>query len=533
MNARVKTSASEPLRIAEVPAGRGVVGLSFCPGKRAPAADGSYWERSLEADLEQVARFGTRVVVSLIEEHEYAMLGVEGLAEAARARGLAWYGLPIPDGGVPGFEWELRWAWVGRRLRERLRRGERVFVHCRGGLGRAGMVAARLLVEFGVEPASAIAQLRGARPGAIETVPQAAWVRRQQAVRRRADQRAARELAVLLGGAIGDALGYRVAFDREEAIRARYGQTGIRLANARGPLVISDDTQMTLFTLEGLTRAVGLVEPFTNDGALAEMRRAYLDWYGTQQVGEHEPRGPLAREAVLRARRAPEQTCLAALAREEASARCVQERPFAHEDRGIHGPGTIAQPINDSKGCGGVMRVAPIGFLSAEVSDDRLFALAAASAALTHGHPDGYWPAGVMALLVRALLAEESWMQAIARVVAQLQNAAETAGTIRAVSAALSWVGSGAPIGVLGQGRTGDEALSIGLAAALQAQSFEECVALAANHDGASDSTASIAGQLYAAAHGLEVLPEEAVERLDALLPILDVAEGWRAACEE
>jgi ADP-ribosyl-[dinitrogen reductase] hydrolase len=276
-----------------------------------------------------------------------------------------------------------------------------------------------------------------------------------------------------------------------------------------------------------------LVEPFTNDGALAEMRRAYLDWYGTQQVGEHDPRGPLAREAVLRARRTPEQTCLAALAREEASARCVQERPFAHDSLDPHGPGTIAQPINDSKGCGGVMRVAPIGFLSAEVSDDRLFALAAASAALTHGHPDGHWPAGVMALLVRALLAGESWMQAIARVVAQLQNAAETAGTIRAVSAALSWVGSGAPIGVLGQGRTGDEALSIGLAAALQAQSFEECVALAANHDGASDSTASIAGQLYAAAHGLEVLPEEAVERLDALLPILDVAEGWRAACEE
>lgn len=512
MNARVRTSSSDPLRIAEVAVGRGMVGVSFCPGKQAPASDGSRWERVLEADLEAVAQFGARMVVSLLEPHEYALLGVEGLSGAVRAKGLAWAGLPIADGGVPDLDWELGWAWTGRRVRERLRRGERVFVHCRGGLGRAGMVAARLLVEFGEAPEAAIAKVRAARPGAIETAAQEAWVRRQRPVNRRLDRRAARELAVLLGGAVGDALGYRVEFDRLEAIRARYGREGLRLANAPGPLVVSDDTQMTLFTLEGLTRAVSLVQPFASAGALEEIRVAYLDWLATQRADGSTPRGVLAREASLQVGRAPGRTCLAAL--------------------GAGGFGTLSQPINDSKGCGGVMRVAPLGFLSWEMNDDELFTLAAGSAALTHGHPDGYWPAAVLAVLVRALLAEEPWMQAIARVVAQLQNAPEADGTIRALSGALSWAGSGRPIGVLGEGWVGEEALAIGLAAAMGARSFEEAIALAANHDGDSDSTASIAGQLYAAAHGLEAVPEAAVERLDVLKPLLDVAEGWAEAID-
>lgn len=527
MNARVRTSASDPMRIAELRVGRsGVVGLSFCPGKRFPAADGSQWQRSLEEDLEAVLRFGAKTVVSLIEPYEFRMLGVETLPQAVRSRGLAWFGLPMPDGGVPEFEWELRWSFVGRRIREKLRRGERVFVHCRGGLGRAGMVVARLLVEFGVEPESAIAQVRAVRPGAIETDAQAAWVQSRRKLRGKDDRRAARELAVLLGGAIGDALGYRVAFERLEAIRRRYGADGITLAKVSGPLVVSDQTQMTLFTLEGLTRAVAIHEPFTNDGLLDSLRTAYLDWDGTQCPGAPESRGALAREPLLRVRRAP--------------------RPMSD------GEDASVRPRNDSKDCRGVTRVAPLGLLPAErVDDERLFMLAAGSIALTHEHPDSCWPAAVLALLVRSLVAEESWMQAIARVVVQLQHAHGAEGTMRALSAALSWVGSEAPIGALGamvreessahgvqerqlaqgsRGIRGPEALSIGLAAAMRARSFEQAIELAANHDGDSDSTAALAGQLYAAAHGLEVVPEEAVERLDVLVPLLDVAEGWTDA---
>ena len=52
----------------------------------------------------------------------------------------------------------------------------KVLVHCKGGLGRAGTFAARLLVEFGHTPASAIATVRTARPGALETLDQEACV---------------------------------------------------------------------------------------------------------------------------------------------------------------------------------------------------------------------------------------------------------------------------------------------------------------------------------------------------------------------
>ena len=165
----------------------------------------------------------------------------------------------------------------GGAAARRLRRGERVLVHCRGGLGRAGSVAARLLVEFGAAPVDAIAQVRVARPGAIETREQEQWVHAQQAVDAARDARWSRQLACLLGGAIGDALGYRVEFDSLAAIRRKHGEEGLRLANAGGVLEVSDDTQMSLFTLEGQLRAAQDEVPL-----LEAIRHAYLDWYRTQ-----------------------------------------------------------------------------------------------------------------------------------------------------------------------------------------------------------------------------------------------------------
>jgi len=85
--------------------------------------------------------------------------------------------LPIRDVGTPGPEFEEHWAAYSERLRQRLSAGENILVHCRGGLGRAGMVSARLLVESGVEPEAAIERVRAARPGAIETPRQEEWVR--------------------------------------------------------------------------------------------------------------------------------------------------------------------------------------------------------------------------------------------------------------------------------------------------------------------------------------------------------------------
>ena len=512
MSGRTRTSQTDPLRIAELPAERGVVGLTLCPGKQGDSGYGSAWARSLEADLSAIRAWGARSVVTLIEEHEFRQLGVEALPQAVRDVGLEWHWLPIPDVQIPDARFDGRWGYAGARIRAGLRAGERVLVHCRGGLGRAGMVAARLLTELGTSPAEAIRAVRTVRPGAIETPAQKAWVLETRPVAAAADAQRSRELACLLGGAIGDALGYRVEFQRLEEIRRRYGEEGIRLAAAEGELVVSDDTQMTLFTLAGMTRAAREAADLTES-----IRIEYLDWLRTQSRAKPGRGGvdgsPLLQHPSLWHARAPGNTCLAALQ--------------------AGGRGTVERPINDSKGCGGVMRTAPLGFLGDPVSDAALYVQGAAAAALTHGHPDGWAPAGVMALAVRRLLADRDWAEVASSGLTVLLDAhPQASGTVellRQVRAALEPGAAPRPSAGFGQGWVGDEALAVGLHAAAVAGSYVEAIEVAANHDGDSDSTASIAGQLYGARHGLTALPAEAVYQLDVLGALLEVYGEWAA----
>jgi ADP-ribosylglycohydrolase len=438
------------------------------------------------------------------------MLGVQALPEAILEAGLEWHHLPVKDVSAPAAEFETRWVYAGARVRERLRAGERVLVHCRGGLGRAGSVAARLLVEFGATPAAAITQVRAARPRAIETREQEQWVLAQRTVDPDLDAVAARRLACLLGGAIGDALGYRVEFDSLAAIRRKHGEEGIRLAAASGMLQVSDDTQMTLFTLQGQVRAMA-------DGAplIDSIRQAYLDWYRTQRghwnAGDLTQAVGLLRHAVMWQPQAPGITCLSALR--------------------AGGQGNLDKPINDSKGCGGVMRTAPLGFLDRAFDDAEVYAQGAAAAALTHGHPDGYAPSGVMALAIRKLVDDESWGTVIDAGLHAVKMHPASTGTLQLlqeVGAALQSSGAARASASFGQGWVGDEALAIGLHAAATAASFSEAIEVASNHDGDSDSTASIAGQLYGAKHGLAALPSDAVYRVDVLEPLLEVFGEWR-----
>jgi ADP-ribosylglycohydrolase len=315
------------------------------------------------------------------------------------------------------------------------------------------------------------------------------------------------QLACLLGGAIGDALGYRVEFDRWPEVERTYGPAGIQLAFAQGPLVVSDDTQMTLFTLEGMTHAA------STDRIVDEIREAYLDWLGTQgrTSAARKPKGHLARRDLMQHARAPGTTCLAALRQ--------------------GGRGTVEHPINDSKGCGGVMRTAPLGFLPATVSDAEVFRLGAAAAALTHGHPDGYLPAGAIAVLVRYALEGVPSDQSVAKALTLSKTWPRSDGTVAAITSAAAAAAAGPPsrhrVSELGQGWVGEEALAVGLYAAMSASSFAECIELAANHDGDSDSTASIAGQLWGARHGLADIQNEVVSRLDLLEPLFDAFREW------
>ncbi len=142
----------------------------------APAADGAVLVLpapggSPDAHAGQLARIGVAVLVSLVEASEAADLGLdlEGLARACAAHGSVFRHAPIADMGVPDAAFEAGWARLGPWLAAELRRGRRIAIHCRAGLGRSGTVAARLLIELGLDPALAIDRVRAARPGAIET----------------------------------------------------------------------------------------------------------------------------------------------------------------------------------------------------------------------------------------------------------------------------------------------------------------------------------------------------------------------------
>jgi protein-tyrosine phosphatase len=175
-----RTSHSHPLRIAPVRASdaHGRIGITFCPGKQDPAAHTGAWARDLAVDLDAIAAWGARLVLTLVEPAELVALKVPALGAQVEARGMAWRHLPIADFSTPTAAFEAAWVVEGAVIRALLREGADVVVHCKGGLGRAGMIAARLLVELGMAPEQAIGLVRGARPGAIETPAQLAVVRR-------------------------------------------------------------------------------------------------------------------------------------------------------------------------------------------------------------------------------------------------------------------------------------------------------------------------------------------------------------------
>jgi ADP-ribosylglycohydrolase len=310
----------------------------------------------------------------------------------------------------------------------------------------------------------------------------------------------------LLGGAVGDALGWPVEFLSMVEIRKKFGQDGIRVfaETAGGVGAITDDTQMTLFTAEGLlrefrsSRRTGAAPDYP-----ASVYRAYLRWLHTQGETSRDPDfrddldGELLMVQDLHQRRAPGSTCLSAL---------------------IAGKmGTVLHPLNTSKGCGGVMRVAPVGLFCRAVpdgGDDRTrgelaFELGCAAAGITHGHQLGYLPAGFFASLVFFLVSgrtlEESISESMLILVERPECEKGVLASIiaRAVRSCLQEKPCPETIERLGGGWVGDEALAISLHCAMAAKgNFARGVRLAVNHSGDSDSTGAIAGNILGALLG-------------------------------
>ena len=325
----------------------------------------------------------------------------------------------------------------------------------------------------------------------------------------------------LMAGAAGDALGYAVEFSSRGSILAQYGHRGITQFDltAEGKALISDDTQMTLFTacgmLMGVTRGYmrgigGEPEKYV-DGA-------YLDWYYTQtgkkkQILTNDFHYTWLRDLPeLADLRAPGNTCLSA---------CES----LYRDKKVQ---------NDSKGCGGIMRVAPMALLMAGYwsrgesfyTIPQMDEAGAEIAAVTHKHPLAFLPAALQThLIYRLIRMDEAEAQAnMADIALETIEALDhiykeqyeadkryLANLTRmAVTLAANDKSDAENIRLLGEGWTGEEAWAIALYCAVRhIDNMEEALIAAVNHDGDSDSTGAVCGNIMGAIYGYEAMKRQ------------------------
>lgn len=353
-------------------------------------------------------------------------------------------------------------------------------------------------------------------------------------------------IGCIVGGAVGDALGYPVEFRKSfEEIQMEYGPKGItrHKCHPDGTALFSDDTQMTLFTASGLMQAASELKlrGFGDERSWQYyVGQSYVDWYWTQQNNGRFKRHTswLFEIPEMHSRRGPGLTCLNSL----------------HDMvRGVDSE-------NDSKGCGGIMRVAPVALCSDlrdTVSAQFMYMLAGKTAYITHNAPLGFIPAAFLVMLMDRIIRYEGDMnhRSLERMVwecmtdiksipldynpnrgtyAQFTRDIAELGrlmlsTITLVHEGLSDLES---IERLGGGWTGETALAIALYCALKhTDSFEDAVVAAVNHSGDSDSTGAICGNIMGLIHGYDAIPQYYKENLE-LLPILkEVAIDLYTGC--
>ncbi len=336
----------------------------------------------------------------------------------------------------------------------------------------------------------------------------------------------------LVGGAAGDALGYAVEFMNERSIFSKYGTEGISEYELKnGNALISDDTQMTLFTanglLQGTTRGMMRGIMGTYPGYIWIM---YQCWYRTQTEryplkGDKYQYSWLLNIPELFDQRAPGNTCLSAI------------------ESGIEG--TMNEPINDSKGCGGVMRVAPIGiyFAGKNISYDEVDMISAATAALTHGHELGYIPAATLAHILRKITEDPSCSlkDAVGEAIGNTAKLFKDSKHIdyftelmnKAVELAQSDISDIDAIHQLGEGWVAEETLAIAVFSALKYDNdFDKAIRCSVNHNGDSDSTGAVTGNILGAYIGYEAIPQKYKDNLELLDVILETADDLYNDCK-
>ncbi|OYU16446.1 MAG: hypothetical protein CFE37_00115 [Alphaproteobacteria bacterium PA4] len=469
----MRTSITHPLLIAEIQAapGYGKVGITFCPGKKQPVAETGGWNRDLGVDLDAVAAWGATAVVTLVQGHELKALDVVAIGEMTRQRHMAWIHLPIRDMSVPNSTFESSWQDVGEGLRARLRAGFNVLVHCKGGLGRAGTVGARLLVELGMAPADAIAAVRAVRPGAIETFGQEAHVKALGAIPEAIPDTSAqgvrdRAIGALLGLAVGDALGTTLEFRLRDSYPLLTDMIG------GGPFQLqagewTDDTAMALALADSLHAKADLDE--------ADLMRRFVQWW---RDGVYSCTGKCFDIGV---------TTRNALSRWQATG-----DPFA----GSTAPNTA--------GNGSLMRLSPVAIRFFR-DRPKLRDVAARQSRTTHAAPEA-----VDACVAFAEALADA-IEGRSRTDVLRSRDANYTGAIAAIMAGL-WRGL-ARTDVRASGYVA-HSLEASMWAVGRSASFQAAVLAAANLGDDADTTAAITGQLAGALYGASALPQAWTSRL-------------------
>ena len=536
---------------------------SYCAADRLYA--GEYpGDKSADKAKEKLAAFcsfGITHFIDLTEEGElesYALLLPE---EVVHRR------FPIVDVSVPDSYEQMQDIidYIDEALNSSP--NAKAYVHCWGGVGRTGTVVGCYYVHKGCDFVSALVRLRESfkqcpkseRRKTPETLEQEKFIEDFARTRDRIDDNVEsilnettneiREVKImtpnkdrirgsLIGGAIGDALGYPVEFIYDyRAIQKKYGEEGITRYDTRhcwkdeseqdGKAWISDDTQMTLFTACGLLNAqADIIRTNLDPDTIRKQSicSAYLEWYYAQ-IGkpDKKPFNCWIRGCPeINQRRAPGNTCLGSLME-------------IHNGR---------EPHNNSKGCGGVMRVAPIAlfglgpsrFSSLEAMDK----MAADAAELTHQNPLGYIPAAMMVHIIYRLATDPAPTRDA--LYAYTEEAMKTMDVLypahassmeymkmlvkKAFTFAASDLSDNEAVKLIGGGWVGDEALAIALyCAAKHFGDFEKAMIAAVNHAGDSDSTGAITGNILGAAIGYEALPEFYKKDLELHDVIIHVAD--------
>lgn len=316
----------------------------------------------------------------------------------------------------------------------------------------------------------------------------------------------------LLGGGVGDALGAPVEFMSAETIRKTYGPQGVAdyVEFADGTGAITDDTQMTLFTAEGLLRAGVRMRERGICSPQSVVHLAYLRWLktqGTDPVCDPEilNSGWLIKEKQLFRKRAPGMTCISSL------------KNFR--------PDEVAH--NNSKGCGTVMRMAPAGLMCPPAE---AFEYGCLFSALTHGHPTGITAGGAFAMLTAYLLEGKSLPLALELTEKHLQKFPEASETL----AALQKAERAADISELREGWVAEETLAIAVFCALRhTWDFKAGVLEAVNISGDSDSTGAVTGNLLGILNGTKGIPGNWLKNLQEYSVISRMADDLHTQFEE